>query len=1687
MIKGLLKNRKKKKTAPPVHPPTSINVGEGNSSHHDVDDGGSCSSDQSSSSEMSSLSEKYRRLEIRNLNRSAGSPQPPMHFINSLQKKSGASEEFEDDKANMVAKLMKNHSQDIALTLLERSSLIESIIRLSQHVPGCVIGRLLDDITRDRRERKDRLDRRRRRGGNISHSLHQSCKSNSSVIGDDHPQRAGSNPLTKSWVSTPSDYCEIGGDGSKSLPISRSRESALLFVDISGFTKLSTVLDVDSFSNCMNTYFEKVINQVASYGGDILKFAGDAIFCEWRVSSDEDEPFQTLEECVLQAATCAADIVGLCSDFNLVGNSGISRQSFRSSHTASSLRSSAGALDDLRSNLARSDSDSQVSHSPPGHKERRRPSGPERSPSVDTKRPSFKRRVSIEAPFTKRPSVESTLNVKCGVGVGHMAGVHVGDSISRREFLMLGDPIEQVALAEAAASHGEVFASPDAISYLAKMGTVLGDWEADAKYGRPTLIAVRGEKRFNPREEYNLRRGVGLPFECAKLQQHMDDFDFSELNWLKRMISLYVHPVAVDEEHESSSNVKHETDYERNAAAAELRSVYTCFISPKMDYCLTGNEEKDQKLFQRLNDIMTITTGLIDRAEGHLRQFIVDDKGIVLIFTFGLRGSTFPNMIAQRAIPLTFTICQSLQDELGIKVAAGATFERAYCGVVGGINRHEFAVLGPAVNLAARLMSPKHNSNVILVDKNVRLLTNQIFFRPLPAVKAKGYSDPVPIFQPMRISNEQQGSKWGHAKKKFVGRSSEIKQILHVAQEMTLTRMTSKFLFMTASSGTGKSSLMVQATESVRAMKMKKRVIVTRYISNEGDSRIPFSLFRSIFKDLLRQIQQDDEASMNSSKEGSDFEIDKEWDSLSLQSHSTKSSLMSNDATRFRYVCEELNAPPEFAEVVGKRLLGLKSTAGPSTAGKPPDLNKIVNFMADAFIRCTKHADLVLLALDDVHWMDEMSWKVVQEIFERSDNVLTFCGSRPPSTNHLEVDEKFWSELHGAYKEEGRYLEINLGLFSETDALEMIAYHLDVSVEDIDGSFLRNLFTSSRGMPHYLSYVLETIKRNDLTVKLDNGLIGLKSSESAENALDSSVRTTLHLAAVLGMEFDLLDAALSYEEVCGVKNADRFSAAMELCAHFDVAEKEGIIERVLSSAKHDQDEFGDPVDEEDRLCESLEDVTATPSARKSHPLCSDNRRYRFTHDSWKTSILSVMLASRKEEMHEQIATVLEREIVEETESKDDLEKQITVFKHWNLSGNFIKAAELALQIGGQLMILGLNSQADLLFTDVITSLKNEQEGVTHGGICSSVLDAVEPSELELLIKLFIGKGKALCNLAKGKAGAEAYQSALDILHYTPCAFAPEFDRSVSFPIFSGSFLVLKMGVIEQNEGGSYEVGLCKQFVEQARLNNDPVHYGRALAMQGETLARLGKFEEALENLETIKSIYDIETQHAAICKAYGSDRVGQAFSHSVNWNHALGRTDAALATCKYIVDEIVPKSDPKNAHNTFCLLYSVIVTMKEHDKALEARDLFIATIVAPFEEHFGSGGSTFTKPMWQPILMVLDLQGNGDKEIEHIDEYLDWAMDDSSYALKSVIEGAMGNFSATPLAMFAEVPFYLAQRKEVDLEKRKHLIQTACTQMEKSLKNAEKCIPYAKWYAQEKLVAIRALSMELDCIDSTAT
>ena len=102
------------------------------------------------------------------------------------------------------------------------------------------------------------------------------------------------------------------------------------------------------------------------------------------------------------------------------------------------------------------------------------------------------------------------------------------------------------------------------------------------------------------------------------------------------------------------------------------------FINANIKVVVTDDEERDIKLFELLQMIMPVTCHELHQRKGQLRHFIIDDKGIVLIRTFGLRGSTFPNMIPNYAIPATFPIHERLKTELEVENTIRATAGKFY-------------------------------------------------------------------------------------------------------------------------------------------------------------------------------------------------------------------------------------------------------------------------------------------------------------------------------------------------------------------------------------------------------------------------------------------------------------------------------------------------------------------------------------------------------------------------------------------------------------------------------------------------------------------------------------------------------------------------------------------------------------------------------------------------------------------------------------------------------------------------------------------------------------------------------------------------------------------------------------------------------------------------------------------------
>ena len=129
------------------------------------------------------------------------------------------------------------------------------------------------------------------------------------------------------------------------------------------------------------------------------------------------------------------------------------------------------------------------------------------------------------------------------------------------------------------------------------------------------------------------------------------------LQRLQDRMALYVHPatsssgdsglsVVVGRRSSTRSTTSTTSVAAASADAAELREVVTVFLQPILpaDSANLMSSPVPDETLDVLQKIMTIVQSEVDHFGGQLRQFIVDDKGLVIILNWGLRGSTFPNM-----------------------------------------------------------------------------------------------------------------------------------------------------------------------------------------------------------------------------------------------------------------------------------------------------------------------------------------------------------------------------------------------------------------------------------------------------------------------------------------------------------------------------------------------------------------------------------------------------------------------------------------------------------------------------------------------------------------------------------------------------------------------------------------------------------------------------------------------------------------------------------------------------------------------------------------------------------------------------------------------------------------------------------------------------------------------------------
>ena len=109
-------------------------------------------------------------------------------------------------------------------------------------------------------------------------------------------------------------------------------ETVVLFADISGFTMISEscarmgVRGNEELAFCINRYMEGMVKALGKYGGDIIKFVGDAMIVMWprMVPTSEGgtrkEQMDDKVTVVRKAVQCALDIQNELNNKKIMSN-----------------------------------------------------------------------------------------------------------------------------------------------------------------------------------------------------------------------------------------------------------------------------------------------------------------------------------------------------------------------------------------------------------------------------------------------------------------------------------------------------------------------------------------------------------------------------------------------------------------------------------------------------------------------------------------------------------------------------------------------------------------------------------------------------------------------------------------------------------------------------------------------------------------------------------------------------------------------------------------------------------------------------------------------------------------------------------------------------------------------------------------------------------------------------------------------------------------------------------------------------------------------------------------------------------------------------------------------------------------------------------------------------------------------
>lgn len=637
---------------------------------------------------------------------------------------------------------------------------------------------------------------------------------------------------------------------------------------------------------------------------------------------------------------------------------------------------------------------------------------------------------------------------------------------------------------------------------------------------------------------------------------------------------------------------------------SELRTITAMFVTlPDLDVL----DERSRRALA-----MTVETvqRTVDHYDGTLSNLLMDEKGVTFVIAFGL-----PPRAHEEDAARAVQAAEALQDHLdqaqlshGIGLATG----RAFCGVYGNERHREYTMLGATVNLAARLMQAARNE-VLCDQPTMRSTGGRVHFAELAPIEVKGVRGAVSVFRPSWSRDAgmyaRERLEASHVDHPIVGRDAERAELSARLGALALGR-TSGVVIIEGEAGIGKSRLVADALTNAANLEVTTLV-------GAGDAvevNTPYFAWRGVFEQLL----------------GFDTLIDRSERRRSIQA-------------RVAGLGEIAEWAPLLNAVVDVGLEENETTRQMSGSGRrEATTDLMLRLLADAA------ADRPLLVvLDDIQWIDALSWSFVGALQRKVSPLLLVLAGRP---------QRSPPEAYRDLVALAEAAAIRLGPIDAAASVGLAAQRL--GVDRLPEPVARLIEAKAEGNPLFSEELAFSLR--------DSGVIDVEGSTS---------RLAVEPVALERLELP--------ETIQGVVTSrlDQLTARQQMTAK--VASVAGI-DFTIELLREVHPLALDPAEVESDLA-ALEALDLV--ARR-------NDRLSFKHAVSREAAYQLLSYQLRRELHEAVAEWFERSEVAETDFA-------LVAHHWEAAGRIDRAVDYLEAAGASAIEKGAAADADHFFSRLL--------------------------------------------------------------------------------------------------------------------------------------------------------------------------------------------------------------------------------------------------------------------------------------------------------------------------------------------------------------------------------------------------